>query len=97
MVGCAYCRMEENGDFGPDLTSLFTMEQCWKPEKEIEAVDIHGLNRTKNAVTTQHMDVTVFGNRLNICFNGEFEFERHINYCPMCGRRLNNDSGTDNL
>ena len=78
MIGCKYCRMEENGDFGPDLTSLLTMEQCWKPGKEVKTVELAGTL----------MEVTVFDNRLNICFNGEFEFERIIKYCPMCGREL---------
>ena len=88
MIGCKYCRMEENGDFGPDLTSLLTMEQCWKPGKEVKTVGVNGIMRTKGTIPTQLMEVTVFDNRLNICFNGEFEFERIIKYCPMCGREL---------
>ena len=91
MIGCKYCRMEENGDFGPDLTSLLTMEQCWKPGKDVKTVELAGTARTKYALTTQLMEVTVFDNRLNICFNGEFEFERIIKYCPMCGRELKKD------
>lgn len=89
MVGCHYCRMnEENGDFGPDLKPLFTMEQCWKPGMRIHTLECNGALRTKNAVSTQIMEVTIFGDKLNICFNGEFEFDRMINFCPMCGRRL---------
>ena len=92
MIGCKYCRMEENGDFGLDLTSLLTMEQCWKPGKEVKTVSVNG--KGKGAILTQLMEVTVFDNRLNICFNGEFEFERIIKYCPMCGRELKKNDCT---
>ncbi len=88
MKGCKFCRMKENGDFGDDLTSLLKMEQCWKPVESVKTVESAGTVRTKHALSTQLMDVTIFGNRLNICFNGEFEFERIIKYCPMCGREL---------
>lgn len=90
MIGCKYCRMEENGDFGPDLTPLLLMEQCWRPGKDVKTVSMNGIERTKSTIPTQLMEVTVFDNRLQICFNGEFEFEREIKYCPMCGRELKN-------
>lgn len=93
MIGCEFCRMEENGDFGFDLKPLAVINAGWKPEtKEVKAVTIDGY---KNAfIATQLMEITVMRDALNICFNGEYEFERKIRFCPMCGRRLKKNDCT---
>ena len=85
MIGCKFCRIEENGDYGADLTPLVVMGSGWKPiSKGMTAKTIDG----RKSQTTQLMEITVFRDNLNVCFNGEFEFERKIKYCPMCGREL---------
>lgn len=42
MIGCEFCRMEENGDFGFDLKPLAVINAGWKPEtKEVYDPEIH--------------------------------------------------------
>lgn len=79
MIGCEYCRMEDNGDYGRDLRPLMELEGGW--------TDSH----TGKTVTNQFLEITVMGNTLNVCFNGEYEMIREIKYCPMCGRELKDD------
>lgn len=81
-IGCEYCRMEANGDFGRDLKPLAMYEGGWTD------------SNTGERITTTCFEITVMRDRLNICFNCEHELEKIIKYCPMCGREL---EGGDNV
>lgn len=87
MKGCKYCRMEDNGDFGGDLKPLGIINLGWKPEAgDFKAVTVNGY---KNAFIATHlMEISIMRDALSVCINGEYEMERKIRYCPMCGRDL---------
>ena len=87
MIGCEFCRMEDNGDFGGDLKPLMILNMGWKPDSPAKTVTMAS-RRSTAFLVTQLMEITVMRDALNICFNGEYEFERKIRFCPMCGREL---------
>lgn len=87
MLGCQFCRMEENGDYGSDLTSLIHVEE---KRGDIKCTD-------KESKETYHddafniiseYDIKICGDLLMFSLGDMSEISRKINFCPICGREL---------
>lgn len=83
MIGCQYCRMEENGDIGYDLAPLMVIR------KKYEAItpDVK-INAEANLIGIMNTHVEVSDGRLHVIIGEACHIERKINYCPVCGRSL---------
>ena len=88
---CNYCNFEQNGDIPEDREDLFNKD--FYPQRIVDVVDD---NRTVDI----HIKVEVCCREsLQICKDGLYwsmecddqikEEVIKINYCPMCGRKLN--------
>lgn len=89
MIGCEYCRMEDDGeDFGSDLKPLIRVEETGR---RFDTED--GCEETYHSESFEVWsiyNVTIFDDRLQLAIGDASEIGRKINYCPMCGRRLGN-------
>lgn len=83
---CVYCHDE------PEETHIniedFDYEECFEAS-ETEGHEHIDIKIQKGC----NMSVGVWGEKLSLCFGGHCEnpntHEITINYCPMCGRKLN--------
>lgn len=100
-MNCKYCAIAPNGDIPDDIEELFNMDFSDEIEADGEFSNKEGRNESKRGIIkikvshdfNVHACISA-GNLLNLDvwdyldLDYQFHTEKRINFCPMCGRKL---------
>ena len=82
MIGCEYCRVEDNGDIGRNLKEIIQIRRIY----EVESQDSECIE--EETPDDKYIAIGIYNGYLSYIENGRICVERKVNYCCMCGRKL---------